>query len=44
MLGRTVIEKADAYEEEEMTDAEEIYYMEVMNRISIKLMKVSQSM
>ena len=36
--------KADAYDESTMTDAESIYYAEVLNRISIKLLKAQQNM
>ena len=35
--------KADAYDESTMTDAEEIYYVETLNRINVKLMKASQN-
>lgn len=34
--------KAEAYDESKMTDAEAIYYAEVLSRINIKLMKASQ--
>ena len=36
--------KAEAYDSSAMTDAEAIYYAETLNRISIKLLKASQSM
>ena len=34
--------KADEWNSKDLNDAETIYYLEVMNRVSIKLLKVSQ--
>ena len=37
-------DKADAWNETEMTDAETVYYVETLNRINVKLLKVSQKL
>lgn len=37
-------EKADAWKSKDMNNAELIYYTEVMNRVSVKLLKVSQNL
>ena len=37
-------EKADAWNETELTDAETVYYVETLNRINVKLLKVSQKL
>ncbi|MBP9997166.1 MAG: zinc ribbon domain-containing protein [Lachnospiraceae bacterium] len=34
-------EKADAYDSEKMSDADSLYYLEVMNRVNLKLAKVA---
>lgn len=37
-------DKADKWQSEDMNNEELIYYTEVMNRVSVKLLKVSQSL
>lgn len=38
------LEKAEKWDEEDLTDEETIYYVEVMNRVNEKLLKVSQGL
>ena len=37
-------EKAEAWDEEDMTDEETLYYLKVMNRVNEKLLEIEEAM